>query len=93
MTDLQETKFQNTYSKVVCGLWGNSKVEWTSFRSRGMFRGILIIWSEGSLELNYSFRGDGFIDMDVGWKGNSYYRVNVYSPCNINKKKENFGDI
>lgn len=88
MTDLQETKFQNTYSKVVCGLWENSKVEFASSRSRGMSRGLLIIWREVSLELNYSFRRDCFVDMNVGWKIYSYYRVNVYSPCNINKKRK-----
>lgn len=47
----------------------------------------MILWKQGNLELVSSFRGEGFLGIKVFWKGNTYYVVNVYSSCDLHKKK------
>ncbi|XP_058741986.1 uncharacterized protein LOC131614421 [Vicia villosa] len=40
------------------------------------------------MEVLVSFRGEGFLGIKVRWKDNYYYVVNIYSSCDIAKKKK-----
>lgn len=40
------------------------------------------MWKEGIFEVISSFKGDGFLGIKLGWKGD------VYSPCSLALKKK-----
>ncbi|CAK8541128.1 unnamed protein product [Lathyrus sativus] len=67
---------------------GSHKVEWTSKPSQGNSRVLLIMWKAGFFNLMFSFKGEGYVGINVIWKGISIYLVNVYSFGSINKNKE-----
>lgn len=50
--------------------------------SLGASRGMVILWEKGSLALNFSFISQGFMRINVMWKGNVYNFVSIYAPCN-----------
>lgn len=39
------------------------------------------------MEVLSRFKGAGFLGIHVCWKSNLYYVVNIYSPCDLSKKK------
>lgn len=47
----------------------------------------MIPWGKYLLSLNYSFKGDGFVGVNVEWKGKTYNFVNIYAPCNNMKRR------
>ncbi|XP_058756338.1 uncharacterized protein LOC131629578 [Vicia villosa] len=53
----------------------------------GRSGGILTVWNKESVEVLSSFRGEGYLGIHVKWHGNLYYVVNIYSPCDLHKKK------
>lgn len=63
-------------------------MEWNGNGSQGRSRGLIIIWKTGTFILNFSFKGEGFIGINVLWKGKSIYVVNIYSSCTIHNKKK-----
>lgn len=80
---LQESKLCVIDGNLAALLWGNKDVEWSEIGVVRVGGGIVIFWRKNLLSLNYSFRGDGYVGVNAGWKGVEYNFVNVYSPCNI----------
>lgn len=85
---IQETKIQNMEHKDVWSLWGGYEVEWTSKHSQGKIVGLLIMWKTNLFNPVFSFKGEGYVVINVVWKGISIYLVNVYSSCSIHTKKK-----
>ncbi|XP_058726467.1 uncharacterized protein LOC131597819 [Vicia villosa] len=68
--------------------WSSSEVEYSFSNSVGRSGGIITLWKKDDMEVLSSFRGEGFLGIHVSWKGDRYYVINVYSSCDMNKKKE-----
>lgn len=84
---IQEIKikdFQEFYAKI---LWVNSKVGYSFSNSPGLSGGIVTLGNKEKLEVSLSFRGEGFLRIKVNWKDDWYYVINVYSSCDLEKKK------
>ncbi|XP_058746651.1 uncharacterized protein LOC131619583 [Vicia villosa] len=84
---IQESKLSNTEEFVVKSLWSNSEIGFSFSNSEGLSGGIISLWRTDRVEVIYSFRGEGFLGNKVVWKEGVYYVVNVYSSCNLEKKK------
>lgn len=85
---LHETKLEHIWEDMVQFIWGGKEVEWIGNGSQGRSCGLLIMWKTGTSILNFSFKGEGFIGINLLWKGKSIYVVNIYSSCTINNKKK-----
>ncbi|XP_058783019.1 uncharacterized protein LOC131657664 [Vicia villosa] len=68
-------------------LWYGGEVGYSFSNSVGRSGGWIILWNSINMEVISSFRGDGFLGIKVLWKNDIYYVVNVYSSCDIIKKK------
>ncbi|XP_058722527.1 uncharacterized protein LOC131594419 [Vicia villosa] len=68
-------------------LWRSSKIGYSYSNSIGMSGGVITLWKEGSIEVEFSFKGEGYLGIKVLSKEFFYYMVNVYSPCCLRKKK------
>lgn len=84
---VQETKLD----RMACqGIWGNVDFDWSFSPSIGRSGGLLSIWDSHSMTCLFSFNGYGFMGScfekeDLQLK---CFVVNIYSPCDLNGKKE-----
>ncbi|CAK8542268.1 unnamed protein product [Lathyrus sativus] len=74
-------------------LWGDPNVEWSESGACGASGGIIILWRKGILNINFSFRGVRFVDINAAWKGQDIFFVNVYSYCLSALKRRYWGDL
>lgn len=51
--------------------------------SLGSSRGMVILWGKGSFSLNFSFIGQGFVGININWKGIGYNLVSNYAPSSL----------
>lgn len=65
--------------------WGCKEVDLSASHSRGASGGMVILWKKNSLSFNYGFTRNGFIGININWKGGTYNLVNMYAPCNAAK--------
>ncbi|XP_058733032.1 uncharacterized protein LOC131604619 [Vicia villosa] len=93
MAFIQETKSQQMDDVMVSALWGSNDVEWTAKGSEGASGGMLIIWRKGDVEPLFSFRTEGALGVCANFKGQAFFFINVYSSCQIEKKKACWSDL
>ncbi|XP_058776799.1 uncharacterized protein LOC131651145 [Vicia villosa] len=67
--------------------WRDTEVGYSFSNSLGRSGGILTMWKKDVVDVENSFKGDGFVGIKVSWNNHFYYVVNVYSPCEHRKKK------
>ncbi|XP_058783292.1 uncharacterized protein LOC131657968 [Vicia villosa] len=72
------------------GLVGKEKenISYSFSNANGQLGGLIIPWKEGGVEVVHSFKEEGFLGVKLIWRSYVYYIVNVYSSCDLNKKKE-----
>ncbi|XP_058769062.1 uncharacterized protein LOC131642920 [Vicia villosa] len=68
-------------------MWGDNQVEWSYLDANGASGGILAMWKKDLFNLNFSFRGEGFLGLCVKKEGKLIYFVNVYASCDIITRK------
>ncbi|XP_058767495.1 uncharacterized protein LOC131641210 [Vicia villosa] len=88
-----ETKYECFNDSLARDFWGVKEVEWTSSNSVGAAGEMVILWKKGALTVNHSFRGKGFVGINIFWKGNSYNLVNVYAPCSRRERSSVWSDL
>ncbi|XP_058777436.1 uncharacterized protein LOC131651758 [Vicia villosa] len=78
---LQETKLRDIQFHHVKEFWGDEWVEWSHFEAEGTAGGMLIMWRKDFFNLNFSFRGEGFLGVCVEKDNKRLYLVNIYASC------------
>ncbi|XP_058758401.1 uncharacterized protein LOC131631645 [Vicia villosa] len=68
-------------------MWGDNQVEWSHLDANGASGGILTMWKKDLFNLNFSFRGEGFLGLCMEKEGKLIYFVNVYASCDISTRK------
>ncbi|XP_058739159.1 uncharacterized protein LOC131611049 [Vicia villosa] len=79
--------------EVARSFWTSSETGYSFSNSLGMSGRLLVLWNEGKVEVMNSFKGEGFLGIKVLWKGNFYYVVNVYSSCELAKKRSMWHEL
>lgn len=79
----QETKLTGFSDSIANSFWGGGVTDWTASNSLGASGGLTIIWKKGSLNVNYSFIGTGFVGINILWKGLGINLVNIYAPESV----------
>lgn len=87
MCFIQESKLSELNDNLAASMWGNKEVEWSEFGADGEARGTIIMWRKTVMKLNFSFRGNSFVGVNVEWKSDEYNFANVYSSCNFADKR------
>ncbi|KAI5435689.1 hypothetical protein KIW84_022205 [Lathyrus oleraceus] len=72
---------------LISALWSDPEVDWIAKDYFGRSGGTLILWKKYFIQPIFSFKGEGFIDINFNYKGMHIYLVNVYSSCLILKKR------
>ncbi|KAI5414676.1 hypothetical protein KIW84_040231 [Lathyrus oleraceus] len=89
----KESKFKVVDPVAVNSMWTNVDVGWSSSNVIGMSEGTITMWNLNSVEDIFSFKGEGFLGVEIMWKNNLYYIVNVYLVCNLSLKRIMWGEI
>lgn len=76
---IQETKLASLDELIVSLLWGDSNVKWTESGVVGSAGGVVILWEEGFTQ--------GFVGVNIEWRGQEIFLVIVYSSCHLLLKK------
>lgn len=84
---IQETKISYFNDNLASSFWGSSDVDWTTSNSDGASRGLVILRKKGSLVVNYSFIGQGFVGINILWQGYNVNLVNIYAPCSVSLRR------
>lgn len=82
---IQETKVVNMDGSMAKRFWSSPKVGFSYSNSLGRSGVLLILWND-KVEVLNTFKGEGYMGIKIWWEKNSYYVVNVYSSCVLNKK-------
>ncbi|XP_058767498.1 uncharacterized protein LOC131641214 [Vicia villosa] len=73
--------------------WTCSELGFSFSNSLGRSGGLLTLWNKDNIEVFSSFKGDRYLGIKVWWKNNLYYVVNIYSSCDLRKKKTLWNDF
>ncbi|XP_058755007.1 uncharacterized protein LOC131628158 [Vicia villosa] len=73
--------------------WRSSDIGFSYSNLVGRSGGIITLWRKDRMEVLYSFKGEGFLGLKVRWMENTYYIVNIYSSCDLSKKKSLWADL
>ncbi|XP_058742005.1 uncharacterized protein LOC131614439 [Vicia villosa] len=84
---IQETKIKEFKDFFAKSFWSEQDIGYSYSNALGASGGLLILWKEGKVEVDSSFRGDGYLGVKVKWENHWYYVCNVYSSCSSEKKK------
>lgn len=87
MCFLQENKAVCFSDSLANSFWGGGETDWTVRNSNGASGGLAIFWKKGTLNLNYSFSGSGYVGINVCWKGSIVNLVNIYAPCSVSARR------
>ncbi|XP_058750108.1 uncharacterized protein LOC131623108 [Vicia villosa] len=87
LPSIQETKISIMNDVLAKSLWCNVEIGFSFSNSVGRSGGLITLWRKDKMEVLLSFKGEGFLGIKVCWKEELYYIVNVYSSCDLNKKK------
>ncbi|GKV03088.1 hypothetical protein SLEP1_g15456 [Rubroshorea leprosula] len=76
-------------------LWDSDNMEWVAKPSSGAFGGLIIIWNSEVFKKVDVFEGDGFLGIYGLWGPEAHPCIlcNVYSPCDLEKKKILWGSL
>lgn len=58
-----------------------------------MLGGLLTPWKIGKMDVLNNFKGDGFLEIKILWKNSIYYVDNIYSSCDLSKKKRFWNNL
>ncbi|XP_058768462.1 uncharacterized protein LOC131642211 [Vicia villosa] len=72
---------------VAKSFWNVKGIGFSYSNSTGRSGGLITLWKEEGLEVIMSFKGEGYIGVKVNKDNNFFYLVNVYSSCDIVKKR------
>ncbi|XP_058726281.1 uncharacterized protein LOC131597610 [Vicia villosa] len=84
---IQGTKLSGIECNIVKEMWGDNQVEWSHLDANGASGGILTMWKKDFFNLNFSFRGEGYLGLCVEKEGKLIYFVNVYASCDLTSRK------
>ncbi|XP_058776198.1 uncharacterized protein LOC131650510 [Vicia villosa] len=84
---VQETKISSMNDVLAHSFWNCSDLGFSYSNSVGRSGGLLTLWNKDNVEVLNSFKGDGFLGIKVRWKNKIYYVTNIYSSCDLGKKK------
>ncbi|XP_058764508.1 uncharacterized protein LOC131637959 [Vicia villosa] len=84
---IQETKIKYFKDSFVKSFWNGSDIGFSFSNSNGVSGGLLTLWKGENLEVVNSFKGEGYLGIKVRWENLRYYVINVYSSCDMEKKK------
>lgn len=87
---IQETKVVSMSDKVARSFWKHSDIGYSFSNSEGRSGGLITLWKMDKMTVIHSFKGVGFLGIKVIWKDDVYYIVNVYSSCDLVKKKHKY---
>ncbi|XP_058747086.1 uncharacterized protein LOC131620082 [Vicia villosa] len=73
--------------------WRCPDLGYSFANSLGRSRGLLTLWNKDNVEVLNSIKGEGFLGVKVRWKNNLYFVVNIYSSCDLGKKKTLWNDL
>jgi len=92
---LQETKLEIVNEERCYTLWGNNYIEWKHVPAENGARGILTIWHKDTFACERVDINNGFLYVKGGWKKDNklIVIVNVYSPCDVRLKTEQWDEI
>lgn len=90
---IQETKVVKMSDKVASSFWKYSDIGYSFSNSEGRSGGLITLWNKDKVTVINSFKGVGFLGTKVIWKDDVYYVVNVYSSCDLDKKKRMWDDL
>ncbi|XP_058775987.1 uncharacterized protein LOC131650289 [Vicia villosa] len=76
---IQETKITSLKDDVARSFWNFSEIGFS--------------FSNSIVEIVHSFKGEGFLGIKVAWKGHFYYVANVYSSCELVKKRASWEEL
>ncbi|XP_058760649.1 uncharacterized protein LOC131633997 [Vicia villosa] len=85
---LQETKIDCVTDSIAKSFWGGENVEWTASSSVGAAGGMLILWKKETLQVNFSFRGLGYVGINITKEGRPVNLVNVYAPNTVVQRRK-----
>ncbi|XP_058783306.1 uncharacterized protein LOC131657982 [Vicia villosa] len=72
---------------VAKSFWNVKGIGFSYSNSSGRLGGMITLWKEEEVEVIMSFKGEGYIGVKVNKNNNFFYLVNVYSSCDIAKKR------
>ncbi|XP_058725573.1 uncharacterized protein LOC131596854 [Vicia villosa] len=84
---LQETKISNLNEDYANSFWRHPDIGFSFTNSEGRSGGLITFWKKSIMDVLFSFNGEGFLGLKVSWKEDLYCVVNVYSSCDLIKKK------
>ncbi|XP_058741529.1 uncharacterized protein LOC131613909 [Vicia villosa] len=84
---IQETKITNFQDFVAKRFWKNVGIGYSFTNSLGFTGGLLTLWKEKEMEVLNSFKGEGYLGIKFRKENKLYYLVNIYSSCDLNKKR------
>ncbi|XP_058786229.1 uncharacterized protein LOC131660883 [Vicia villosa] len=84
---IQETKLTNMHDFVAKIFWNRKDIGFSYSNSLGRSGGLLTLWKEDMFDVLLSFKGEGFLGVKVCKNNNFFYLINVYSSCEIVKKR------
>ncbi|XP_058763699.1 uncharacterized protein LOC131637125 [Vicia villosa] len=67
--------------------WSINGIGYSFSNSSGRSGGLLTLWKEDVVEVINSFKGEGYLGVKFRKNLNFFYLVNVYSSCDIDKKR------
>ncbi|KHN09346.1 hypothetical protein glysoja_037448 [Glycine soja] len=88
MLCIQESKKEMVDRSLCQAVWGDSEVQWEAQPATNTAGGILCLWSEKYFRLERKINGFGYIMLSGKWiqEDLSLNIVNIYSPCDIQRK-------
>lgn len=87
MCFIKKTKLDCFNNRLAKSFWGGGDVEWSTSNSEGAAGGMVILWKIGSMTINYSLRGQGYVGINILRDGVYINLVNFYAPCNVNSSR------
>ncbi|XP_058763563.1 uncharacterized protein LOC131637014 [Vicia villosa] len=73
--------------------WRHPEIGFSFSNSEGRSGGLITFWKKSNMEVLFSFKGEGFLGLKVCWKEDLYDVVNVYSSCDLSKKKASWDKL
>ncbi|XP_058760896.1 uncharacterized protein LOC131634265 [Vicia villosa] len=84
---IQETKLSSMHDFVAKSFWNAKDIGFSFSNSSGRSGGLLTLWRGDAVDVVLSFKGEGYLGVKVSKNNNFFYLINVYSPCDLVKKR------